>query len=195
MDKNETERLIQRCQSGDAAAFDMLLRSHYSSIFKIAYKWTGDKHHAEDITQNSCLKLARAIRSFRFESLFSSWLYRLVVNCAKDYMRRSLSQKESDLDNSTRLLEAQQDQGDSTSERQIYFQEVLSFIDSMPRDLRDTLVLIFVVGMNHREASLELGVKESTVSWRVHEARKVLRQKFDSTTHLSSQTPAVGELL
>ena len=104
-------------------------------------------------------------------------------------------QKESDLDNSTRLLEAQQDQGDSTSERQIYFQEVLSFIDSMPRDLRDTLVLIFVVGMNHREASLELGVKESTVSWRVHEARKVLRQKFDSTSHLNSQTPAVGELL
>ena len=82
--------LIRAAQGGDAQAFEQLLEAHYDTMYRFAYKWCGNRADAEDVTQQSCLKLARALDSYRFESAFTSWLYRVVINCARDWSRRGL---------------------------------------------------------------------------------------------------------
>ena len=81
------DALIKKAQNGDAKAFEALVESHYDTLFRFAYKWCGNREDAEDVAQQACIKLARALSQFRFESTFTSWLYRLVINCAKDWQK------------------------------------------------------------------------------------------------------------
>ncbi|MFQ5561489.1 MAG: RNA polymerase sigma factor, partial [Nitrospinota bacterium] len=83
---NDTE-LVRQSISGSEEAFENLLNRHYGMIFRVAYKWCGIKEDAEDIAQEVCIKLGESIRGFKFEAAFSSWLYRVTMNSAKDYYR------------------------------------------------------------------------------------------------------------
>jgi RNA polymerase sigma-70 factor (ECF subfamily) len=84
----DEQALIRRAQAGDRTAFEALLNQYYDVIYRIAYKWSGVRADAEDITQNVCIKLARSIGLFGFRSAFLSWLYPLVINTAKDWARQ-----------------------------------------------------------------------------------------------------------
>ena len=79
--------LIKQAQRGDRRAFELILQAHYDVMYRMAYKWCGNGTDAEDITQNACIKLARSIDSFQFQSAFLTWLYPLVINTAKDWAR------------------------------------------------------------------------------------------------------------
>lgn len=163
--------LIKRAKRGDSAAFEQLLGTYYEVMFKMAYKWIGHKEAAEDVTQDACIKLARSLDQFRSESAFTSWLYRLVINCAKDWVKaqnRHTCRKA--------VLEEQYDlkvEG-ADAEEQLYTIEMLGLMDGLPEGLKETLLLVHGEGMSHKEASKVLGIKESTISWRIHEARKLL---------------------
>src|SRR4051812_4086460 len=80
--------LIRRAQRGDADSFSELLDLHYDTIYRFAWKWCGHQADAQDIAQQACLKLAGSLANFRFEAAFTSWLYTLVISCAKDWERR-----------------------------------------------------------------------------------------------------------
>lgn len=181
------DELIRRCQNGDRESFDVLIRQHYDIIYRIAYKWCGDQHNAQDIAQQACIKLARSIGQFRFDSSFKSWLYRLVINCAKDFY------KSPHQANSTKTQELDAEPAISAHmEQNQYARQILEHINHLPTDLKDALVLVFGGGLNHKQAASELNIKESTVSWRVHEARKLLKQTFESATLPEHATDAVG---
>jgi RNA polymerase sigma-70 factor (ECF subfamily) len=186
--------LIKQCQNGDDQAFETLLGLYYDQIHSIAYKWCQDSANAQDITQLACIKLAKSIQQFNFESSFTTWLYRLVINCAKDFYK-SPSQynvrEESDHD-----LDEHAGRSEDLSSRTIYAQQILEHIASLQEDLRDTLVLVYGTGLNHRQTAERLGVKEGTISWRVHEARKILKDSF-STPLLRSNSSAeqAGDLV
>lgn len=164
----EDEALIRAAQAGDAEAFEQLLERHYDTIYRFAYKWCGDRADAEDVTQQACLKLARALKSYRFESAFTSWLYRVVINCAKDWARtegRHVSVPEDDL--------VEESRGDRNPvEHLTYLWQLLHKLDSLPEGLKETLLLVHGEGLTHGEAARVLEVKDSTVSWRLHEFRK-----------------------
>ena len=186
--------LIKQCQNGDDQAFETLLGLYYDQIHSIAYKWCQDSANAQDITQLACIKLAKSIQQFNFESSFTTWLYRLVINCAKDFYK-SPSQynvrEESDHD-----LDEHAGRSEDLSSRTIYAQQILEHIASLQEDLKDTLVLVYGTGLNHRQTAERLGVKEGTISWRVHEARKILKDSF-STPLLRSNGSAeqAGDLV
>jgi RNA polymerase sigma-70 factor (ECF subfamily) len=179
--------LIKQCQKGDDQAFETLLGLYYDQIHSIAYQWCQDSANAQDITQLVCIKLAKSIQQFNFESSFTTWLYRLVINCAKDFYK-SPSQynvrEESDYD-----FDEHTGRSEDLSSRTIYAQQILEHIASLQEDLRDTLVLVYGAGLNHRQTAERLGVKESTISWRVHAARKLLKDSF-STPLLRSNSSA-----
>ncbi len=166
MDKDEEHKLIRAAQSGDASAFEALVNMHYETMYKMAFKWCGNKTEAEDITQEACIKLARGINAFRFESAFTSWLYRLVINTAKDWYRKAGRQPSSDGLDEVQI--------NSKSEDQVYAREVLAEVYNLPEGEKDALLLVMGEGLSHKEAGKILGCKESTVSWRIHEARKKL---------------------
>lgn len=169
------DELIQRCQTGDRAAFDLLINEQYDLIYRIAYKWCQDQHNAQDIAQQACIKLASSISQFRFESSFSSWLYRLVINCAKDFYKSPINA--GAVENN-----AVEPTADARLEQTQYTRQILEHINHLPTDLKDALVLVFGIGLNHQQAAEKLAIKESTVSWRVHEARKLLKQTFESSS-------------
>ena len=174
------EELIRLCRGGDSNAFETLLERYYEDIHRIAYRWCQDQHNAEDITQLACIKLASAVQSFRQQSSFSSWLYSLVINTARDYYksakhsgRQHQSLHDSGIEQAATL---------ATATQSVFARQVLEHINEMQADLKDALVLVYISGLNHRQAAERLGVKESTVSWRIHEARKLLKQTFDSSS-------------
>jgi RNA polymerase sigma factor (sigma-70 family) len=76
------ELLIKKAQGGDAKAFETLLSLYYDHLYTFAYKWCANREDAEDIAQQACIKLARGLDQFRFESQFTTWLYRLVLDKA-----------------------------------------------------------------------------------------------------------------
>src|SRR4051812_20359607 len=87
MEATDTDRLIRQAADGDADAFARLVEEHYMLIYKVAYKWCGRREDAEDVAQEVCIKLPEKLESYRFEAKFTSWLYRIVINAAKDYGR------------------------------------------------------------------------------------------------------------
>ena len=160
--------LIEAAQAGDSEAFASLLNVCYDTIFRFAFKWSGHRADAEDIAQLACLKLATGLSQFRFDAAFSSWLYRLVINCAKDWQKSQARHR--GVEDSTLVFDKLSvSDGPETG---IYLRQILEQADSMGEGFKETLLLVFAEGLTHRESAIILGIKESTVSWRIHEIRK-----------------------
>jgi len=171
--------LIKQCQSGDASAFEALLEHYYEHIYAIAFRWCQDPSNAQDITQLVCMKLSKSIHKFRFESSFITWLYPLVINCAKDFYKspKQRNTREAQIDD----LPEQAASSDDLSARRIYAQQILTQINLMQDEYKESLMLVYGAGLSHQQAAAKLQIKESTVSWRIHEARKSLKKQFKTS--------------
>ena len=167
---------IERAQGGDAAAFGELVDLYYDLIFRFSLKYTGQRQDAEDVAQQACIKLAKAIGSYRFESAFSTWLYTLVMNCARDWYRQQ--RRHEGREEAAELAVS----AGEVAESAVFLRQVLDRVSDMGDGFRDALVLVAGEGMSHREAAGLLGVKESTVSWRLHEIRRRLGSLSDDAT-------------
>lgn len=163
------DELIRQAQQGDEAAFERLINDCYDLMFRYAMKWSGDRANAEDITHQACLKLTRGLDQFRFESAFSTWLYRLVINCALDWQKANRRYDHDSLTDSHEL-----DSSDHPPDGGIRLRQLLSQIDQLGEGYQETVLLVFGEGFSHREAGEILKVSESTISWRIHEIRKRL---------------------
>ncbi len=167
----DDQDLIRRAQQGDASSFEELLELHYDTIYRFAWKWCGRTADAEDIAQQACMKLASSLGQFRFESAFTSWLYRLVVTCAQDWGR---SQQRHDHD----VLSGDVlSHDDAQAEDEIYLRQLLAQLDDLGEGMRATALLVHAEGMSHARAGEILGVSESTISWRVHTIRKYMSKR------------------
>lgn len=160
----KTPHLVRRAQAGDRQAFEQIVTTHYDLMLGFALKFSGNRSDAEDITQQACMKLARGIRQYRFEAAFPTWVYRLVLNCCHDYYRyrHEDDRQVPDID------------VPDGNEARVLLRQVLEQVDKLGQGFRETLSLVIGQGLTHREAAEILGIKESTVSWRLHELRKQL---------------------
>lgn len=161
--------LIKQATRGDARAFERLCHRHYDLMFRIAFKWCGHRATAEDITQNACIKLATALRTYQGKAAFTTWLYRLVINTAIDMQRaeKRHHHAQGEMDDVP---------GPDNPEAAYYAQEIMRAIGRLPAKEKAALLLVFGEGMNHAEAAFVMEVKESTVSWYIFEARKKLEE-------------------
>ena len=167
----DDEALIRAAQAGDGAAFEQLLERHYDTLYRFAYKWCGSRADAEDVTQQACMKLARSLDQYRFEAAFTSWLYTVVVNCAKDWARSQGRHSAAPLETEGTVAEEAATASDGV-EHLAFLRQLLQRLDGLPEGIKETLLLVHAEGMTHGEAAAVLGVKESTISWRLHEFRK-----------------------
>src|SRR5262245_24178583 len=171
MDDTHLTGLIRRAQSGDVPSFAELLDLHYDTIYRIAWKWCGHRANAEDIAQQSCIKLAGSLAQFRFQSAFRSWLYQLVITCAQDW-QRAQHRHEHDA-----LPENEPTADDGRTEDYIYLAQLLEQLDELGEGMKETALLVHAEGLSHAEAGQILGVAESTISWRVHAIRKHMNKR------------------
>jgi len=175
MDDESDLCLIERSLGGDRGAFARLVERHYDTIYRIAWKWSGDRNDAEDIAQDVCLKLPRAIRGFEGKSAFTSWLYAITLNAVRDLQRMRARQSEHA---AVMAMDAEALTGDdpaATLETSDIWRQVQQLSDRQ----RDCVLLVYAEGRSHAEAAEILGCAENTVSWTIHEARKRLRELLE----------------
>tara|TARA_B100001179_G_C18542462_1_gene382237 strand:- start:360 stop:926 length:567 start_codon:yes stop_codon:yes gene_type:complete len=166
----EDNELAFKAARGDARAFEALINRHYTTIFKFAYKFCGHKTRAEDITQDVCIKLARSLGSFEGSASFTSWLYRVVVTTATDYMRKNARHGKMRIHIDPALKGSS-----SVGEDRLHARQILEEIRNLPEGEREAVMLVFVEDMTHAQAAEIMGCAEGTVSWKISEARKKLK--------------------
>jgi len=166
-----TRALVVRAQNGDAEAFGELIEDHYDLIHRTAWKWCGSRTDAEDIAQDVCVKLGQAIRQFDGRSAFSSWVYRITLNAVRD-VQRSASRRARHADAYAEVTpdEYEADQEAAATSRQLW-----EAVRRLPEKQRDAVLLVYAEELSHAAAADIMGIKEATVSFHVHEARKTLR--------------------
>lgn len=168
--------LAERARQGDRNAFRQLLERHYNTAYRVALRFTGHAPDAEDIAQDVCLALANKLRSFRGQSQFSTWFYRVVVNACRDHHRKQKSAAALQANYAVFRDLERSDQMDD-AKRLGWLSEEIGGLEPV---LRETAVLVLAEDLTHREAAAALGCAESTVSWRMHEVRKKLRMRVDT---------------
>ena len=172
-------KIIRLAQRGDAAAFEHLYKSHSRRVYALCLRMTGNPTLAEDLTQDVFLQVFRKIHTFRAESAFSTWLYRLAVNIV--LMRRRIKTL-----NETSLETKSETEGDTLPRREIGAPDrrVTGVVDrvnlkralrQLPRGYRQIFLLHDVLGYEHHEIAEALGCSIGNSKSQLHKARMRLR--------------------
>ncbi|SED19583.1 RNA polymerase sigma factor, sigma-70 family [Rhodobacter sp. 24-YEA-8] len=168
---SDTDPLVEKARAGDAGAFELLLSRHYTFIFRVACRWTGNRADAEDVTQTVCMRLGTTIRSFDGRASFQGWLYRVTLNAVRDQQRASA--RRGRLVAAASLLTDDFSKGDQ--EDALHVADIWRAVRALPEKQRDAILLVHGEGLAQAEAARIMGCKEVTVSWHIHQARKALR--------------------
>ena len=168
--KDPDADLVAAAVAGDRAAFEALLRKHYDRIHGLAWQLTGTRADADDVAQDVCCAMVEKIRSFRGEAKFSTWLCGITVNAARDVQRRRRSFR--GLAGKLTVLAGLAAPPDG---RDIYDAVwIESHVARLKPAYREAAVLVIGQQLTHAEAADLLGIAEATVSWRMHEVRRLL---------------------
>ena len=183
--KSTDAQLVRRVQKGDKVAFDLLVLKYQHRIVNLVMRYVRDPDQALDITQEAFLKAYRALGRFRGESAFYTWLYRIAVNTAKNYLaaqRRRPMDVELDLqdpeqfDLHAKLRETDTPEGVLMG-RQLH-ETVARAIEALPDDLRTAIVLRELDGMSYEEIAQTMDCPVGTVRSRIFRARDAIGKKI-----------------
>lgn len=169
--------LVAAAKAGDQRAFDALVVRYRKRIFALALHITGSASEADDITQDVFLKAYKALPQFEGRSQFFTWVYRMTVNRSLNVRRDRARRGEDTLDDPRLELavavDARSNPGREAELRQTYAR-LLRALDSLPIDMRTTVILVSLQGMSHGEVAVIQNLSEGTIAWRMHEARRRL---------------------
>lgn len=167
--------LVAAAKAGDQRAFEALVVRYRKRIFALALHMTGSASEADDITQDVFLKAYRALPQFEGRSQFFTWVYRMTVNRSLNVRRDRARRGESVLDDPRLELavavDARSNPGREAELRQTYAR-LLRALDSLPIEMRTTVILVSLQGMSHGEVAVIQNLSEGTIAWRMHEARR-----------------------
>lgn len=185
VERSIDQELVTRVQKGDKAAFDLLVRKYQYKIAKLISRYVYDRTEVEDVTQEAFIKAYRAINGFRGESAFYTWLYRIAINTAKNYLvsqgRRlpstdieSEDAELSDFGGSLREV--------ATPESAILTNEiaetVLQALNQLPEDLRTAISLREIDGLSYEEIAAAMDCPIGTVRSRIFRAREAIDKQL-----------------
>jgi RNA polymerase sigma-70 factor, ECF subfamily len=163
--------LLDRSRRGEPEAFAELVERTHRQAFTLAYRLVGDRHEAEDVTQEAYLRVHRSLRTFRGESSVRTWLYRIVANTAMSHLRRR--GRFGDLGDETDLVTGVPEPAPEGAV--IERDELRRALASLPDAQRIVVVMKDAYGFSCREIAEEMNVSEGAVKVRLHRARKRLK--------------------
>ncbi len=179
------QKLVVRVQKGDKTAFDLLARKYQHKIAKLVSRYVRDRREVEDVTQEALIKAYRAIGGFRGESAFYTWLYRIAVNTAKNYLEsQGRRPPGSDMEiEGAELIESGEGLRDqATPERQMLTNEIATTVhrvlELLPPDLRTAITLREFEGMSYEEIAEVMDCPIGTVRSRIFRAREAIDQEL-----------------
>jgi RNA polymerase sigma-70 factor (ECF subfamily) len=177
--------LIERCRAGDDAACAELVATHQRMVFTLALHLLSDRDEALDLSQEVFLRVFRTLGSFRGQSALRTWIYRIVVNQARNRQRWWRRRRRSDqvsLDEHLQHCGDLESKTDVLPDRLLASKEAASKIwaalDHLPFDQRTALILREVDGLRYEEIAFSLGVAVGTVKSRLTRARQALRAEL-----------------
>lgn len=179
------EKLVRRIQQGDKVAFDLLVRKYQHKVAKLVSRYVRDRREVEDVTQETFIKAYRAIGGFRGESAFYTWLYRIAVNTAKNYLE-SLGRRppvsDVEMENAEFIDHADGLREQATPERQLLTDEIAAtvhrVIEGLPGDLRTAITLRELEGMSYEEIAGIMECPIGTVRSRIFRAREAIDKEL-----------------
>ena len=169
--------LVRRAQAGEEDAFDALYRAHADRVYGICLRMSGNAQEAERLAQDAFVRLWKRIGSFRGESEFSSWLYRLTVNVVLEDSRstRRRHARVEHVDDPAALDRGHAAEAEHTESRIV----LEAAIARLPEGARQALVLHDIEGYKHEEIARMTGAAVGTIKAQLHRARKLLRQVLE----------------
>jgi len=177
--------LVKRVQGGDTAAFDLLVQKYQHKVINLVGRFVSDKSECQDIAQDAFIKSFRAINSFRGDSQFYTWLYRIAANTAKNYLA---SRARKSPGYSVDVEDAEHFEGESglkeyaTPENLLLTDEikatVFGAIEKLPEDLKSAITLREIDGLSYEEIAQVMDCPIGTVRSRIFRARDVIDKEL-----------------
>lgn len=178
--------LVERVQAGDQQAFNLLVVKYQRRLLRLVARLVHDPAEAEDVVQETFIKAYRAMRHFRGDSAFYTWLYRIGINTAKNLLvtqgRRAPTSTEADAEKAEGFDDADNLRDINTPEsvlasKQIAF-TVNAAMEALPQELRTAIVLREIEGLSYEEISEVMACPIGTVRSRIFRAREVIAEKL-----------------
>lgn len=179
------QQLVERVQRGDKRGFDILVRKYEHKVIKLISRYVKDPSEALDVAQEAFLKAYRALPGFRGESAFYTWLYRISINTAKNYL---VSQGRRPPTTDIELIDAEHYNGNAelrdsnTPESYLLKDEVektvVEALESLPDDLRTAITLRELEGLSYEEIAEAMACPVGTVRSRIFRAREVINSRL-----------------
>jgi RNA polymerase sigma-70 factor (ECF subfamily) len=178
-------KLVEQVQRGDTSAFDLLVRKYQHRVLKLVSRFVNDQAEAEDVAQEAFIKAYRALPSFRGESAFYTWLYRIATNTAKNALvsnrRRPIDfnldlQDPEQYERQARLRETDTPEGLLLTEE--IRQTVQAAMAELPEDLRTAIMLRELDGLSYEEIAERMSCPVGTVRSRIFRAREAIDKKL-----------------
>jgi RNA polymerase sigma-70 factor (ECF subfamily) len=173
--------LVRRVQRGDKKAFDILVLKYQQKIANLISRYIRDPHEVMDVTQEAFIKAYRALPNFRGESAFYTWLYRIAINTAKNYlvaMGRRPPADDVDAETAEQMDAGALLKEIGTPENHVLSEEISATvqkaIDGLPEDLRTAIILRELEGMSYEEIANAMSCPVGTVRSRIFRAREAI---------------------
>lgn len=188
----EEQLLIKRCQKGERDALDELVRRYYQRAYQFAYRLSGDSDTAADLVIEAFTRVYLNIHRFRQDSLFSTWLFRILTNCFLDLKKKDKGRKVESLDTLVQSEEGmvqkeyedQSEPPEAGIERDEKAFWLAKAIESLPEYQRVMIVMYHIENMSYEEIAQVLDLPLGTVKSRLNRARLTLRELLSSAEEL-----------
>ena len=174
---------VHKTVEGDVEAFNELVNRHHTKIYGLAYRMLGNAEDAEDATQETFLEAYKSIKTFRFQSQFGTWLYRVGMNTCNQYIRKAKSRnrmlnaytEETAAQGMTEEREIPERMAIKTEQRKV----IQAAIDRLPPKQREVVTLYYMQHLKYKEIAEVLNCSLGTVASRLNKAMQNLKVKLE----------------
>ncbi len=185
-DREIDQQLVERAQRGDKRAFELLVEKYQRKLGRLLARFIRDPAEVEDVTQEAFIKAYRALPAFRGDSAFYTWLYRIGINTAKNYLmalgRRAPTSTEVDAEDAEGFEDGEQLRDISTPESMLLSKEIAetvnAAIEELPEELRPAIQLREIEGMSYEDIARIMDCPIGTVRSRIFRAREAIAERL-----------------
>jgi RNA polymerase sigma-70 factor, ECF subfamily len=185
-DRDIDQQLVERVQRGDKQAFGLLVDKYRRKLARLLSRFIRDQAEVEDVVQEAFIKAYRALPNFRGESAFYTWLYRIGINTAKNYLvsmgRRPQTSNEIEVEDAENFEDGDELRTVDTPETELMTKEIAktvqTAIESLPEDLKTAIVLREIEGLSYEEIATMMDCPIGTVRSRIFRARESIAERL-----------------